>query len=78
MSERMRHGVIHTGQVRWDAAEEARWKQDAMPELHNDDALWAYALTLGAGGVLPSRQIESFLRVFKQFAHTLPSRQVVG
>ena len=35
-------------------------------------------LTLGAEGVLPSRQIESFLRVFKQFAHTLPSRQVVG
>ena len=34
--------------------------------------------TLGAEGVLPSRQIESFLRVFKQFAHTLPSRQVVG
>ena len=33
---------------------------------------------LGAEGVLPSRQIESFLRVFKQFAHTLPSRQVVG
>ena len=40
----MRHGVIRTGQVRWDAAEEACWKQDAMPELHNDDALWAYAL----------------------------------
>ena len=35
-------------------------------------------LILGAEGVLPSRQIESFLRVFKQFAHTLPSRQVVG
>ena len=34
--------------------------------------------TLGAEGVLPSRQIESFLRVFKQFTHTLPSRQVVG
>ena len=33
---------------------------------------------LGAEGVLPSRQIESFLRVFKQFAHTLLSRQVVG
>ena len=35
-------------------------------------------LALGAEGVLPSRQIESFLRVFKQFTHTLPSRQVVG
>ena len=34
--------------------------------------------TLGAEGVLPSRHIESFLRVFKQFTHTLPSRQVVG
>ena len=44
MSERMRHGVICAGQVRWDTAEEARWKQDAMPELHNDNALWAYAL----------------------------------
>ena len=40
----MRHGIIHAGQVQWDAAEEACWKQDAMPELHNDDALWAYAL----------------------------------
>ena len=29
------------GQQSWDAAEEARWKQDAIPELHNDDALWA-------------------------------------
>ena len=37
-----------------------------------------FSKTLGAEGVLPSRQIESFLRVFKQFAHTLPSRQVVG
>ena len=26
------------------AAEEAHRKQDAMPELHNDDALWAYTL----------------------------------
>ena len=40
----MHHSIIRTGQVQWDAAEEARWKQDAMPELHNDDALWAYAL----------------------------------
>ena len=40
----MRHGIICAGQVRWDTAEEARWKQDAMPELHNDNALWAYAL----------------------------------
>ena len=34
--------------------------------------------TLGAEGVLPSRQIESFLRVFKQLTHNLPSRQVVS
>ena len=34
--------------------------------------------TLGAEGALPSRHIESFLRVFKQFTHNLPSRQVVG
>ena len=34
--------------------------------------------TLGAEGVLPSRQIESFLRVFIQFTHNLPSRQVVS
>ena len=40
----MRHGVIRAGQSSWDAKEEARWKQDAMPELHNDDALWAYAM----------------------------------
>ena len=32
------------GQQSWDAVEEARWKQDAMPELHNDDALWAYLM----------------------------------
>ena len=29
--------------------------------------------SLGAGGVLPGRQIESLLRVFKQFTHTLPT-----
>ena len=40
----MRHGVIRAGQISWDTAEEARWKQDAMPELHNDDALWAFAM----------------------------------
>ena len=36
------------------------------------------AQSLGAEGVLPSRQIESFWRVFKQFTHNLPSRQVVS
>ena len=30
--------------------------------------------SLGAEGVLPSRHIESFLRVFKQFTHNLLSR----
>ena len=32
------------GQQSWNAAEEAHWKQDAMPELYNDDALWAYLM----------------------------------
>ena len=40
----MHHGVIRAGQTSWDAAEEAHWRQDAMPELHKDDALWAFAL----------------------------------
>jgi len=31
-----------------------------------------HALTLGAEGVIPGRYIVSFLRVFKQFTHTLP------
>ena len=30
-------------------------------------------LSLGAEGVLPGRYIESLLRVFNQFTHTLPS-----
>ena len=32
------------GQQSWNTAEEARWRQDAMPELHNDNALWAYLM----------------------------------
>jgi len=32
-----------------------------------------FFVTLGAEGVLPGRYIESLLRVFKQFTHTLPS-----
>ena len=48
--------------------EERRWKQEKLIKLY----------TLGAEGVLPSRHIESFLRVFKQLTHNLPSRQVVG
>ena len=40
----MRHGVIRAGQTSWDAVEQARWRQDAMPELHNNDALWAYMM----------------------------------
>ena len=43
-------------------------------EVSNPDGL----LSLGAEGVLPSRHIESFLRVFKQLTHNLPSRQVVS
>ena len=40
----MHHRVIREGQISWDTAEEACWKQDAMPELHNDNALWAFAM----------------------------------
>ena len=35
-----------------------------------------FCQSLGAEGVLPSRHIESFLRVFKQFTHSLPSRKL--
>ena len=35
-------------------------------------------LSLGAEGVLPGRYIESLLRVFKQFTHTLPSGYMGG
>ena len=40
----MQHGVIWAGQTSWDAREEACWQQDSMNKLHNDDALWAYAM----------------------------------
>ena len=40
----MCHGVICAGQTSWGAAEEAHWRQDAMPELHNDNTLWAFTL----------------------------------
>ena len=41
--------------------------------------LWkSTLLALGAKGVIPSRQIESFLRVFKQYTHNIPSGQIVG
>ena len=40
----MLHGVIQVGQQSWNTAEEAHWRQDAMPELHNNDALWAYLM----------------------------------
>ena len=40
----MCHGVIRAGQTSWDAVEEAHWKQDTMPELHNDDTLWDFAM----------------------------------
>ena len=35
-------------------------------------------LALGAEGVIPSRQIEGFLRDFKQFTHNIPSGQIVN
>ena len=53
----MRHGVIRAGQTSWDAAEQNRWKQDAMPELHNDNAL-----SLGARGGVPDRYTASTLQ----------------
>jgi hypothetical protein len=34
--------------------------------------------SLGAEGVLPGRHIESLLRVFKQFAHLIPSGQMLS
>ena len=37
-------GVIRARQTSWDTTEEARWKQDVMPELHNDNALWAFVM----------------------------------
>ena len=40
----MRFGVIRAGQTSWNTAEEACWKQDDMPELHNDNALWVFAM----------------------------------
>ena len=33
---------------------------------------------LGAEGVIPSKQIKSFLRDFKQFTHNIPSGKIVG
>ena len=35
-------------------------------------------LPLGAEGVIPSRQIEGFLRDFKQYTHNIPKGQIVG
>ena len=42
--------------------------------------LWAEIKekSLGAEGVIPSRQIEGFLRDFKQFTHNIPSGKIVG
>ena len=40
----MQHGVIRVGQTSWNTAEQARWGQDMMPELHNDNTLWAFAM----------------------------------
>ena len=39
---------------------------------------YSSSVTLGAEGVLPGGYIECFLRVFKQFTHTLPRGQMVG
>ena len=73
---------ILCGQAYLDAAKEAPIdKYDTVLMLSIDGAQLyrnKKSDSLGAEGVLPSRQIESFLRVFKQFTPNLPSRQVVS
>ena len=55
-------------------AEELANAEDQVGTLdHIDLSYDLMFLTLGAEGVIPGRYIVSFLRVFKQFTHTLPS-----
>ena len=56
--------------LRWVTALEGR--QEHPIEVVDDSE------ALGAEGVIPSRQIEGFLRDFKQFTHNMPSGQIVG
>jgi hypothetical protein len=39
ITQRMLHGVVRAGQQGFI---EGEWRRDTFPELHNDDALWAY------------------------------------
>ena len=48
---------------------------------HVADHHWSlldYNQALGAEGVIPNRQIKSFLRDFQQFTHNIPSGKIVG
>ena len=56
--------------------EQLRWHQQIDGDEEVPKAV--SRLTLGTEGVIPSRQIESFLRDFKQFTHNIPSRKIVG
>jgi len=49
--------------------------KQALLITHEFDAIYDVdpGLVTGGRGVLPGRYIESLLRVFKQFTHTLPS-----
>jgi hypothetical protein len=53
-----------------------RWRSERRPARRGlvSPRFWTSSslMTLGARGCLPSRQIESFLRVFKQFVHNKP------
>ena len=53
---------------------EERSERMELHAMENKREAFKQTQTLGAEGVLPSRHIESFLRVFKQFTHNLPSR----
>ena len=50
----------------------------SSPESDMDISEDSSSDTLGAEGVLPDRHIENFLRIFKQFTHTLPRGQNGG
>ena len=57
------------------------WPNEGFEDLYRDNFIMAAGRvlrTLGAEGVIPSRQIEGFLRDFKQFTHNIPSGKIVG
>ena len=53
------------------------WPQLASPLTMTKGFKVLDGVTLGAEGVLPGRQIESFLRVFKQFTLKLPTTLIL-